>query len=358
MAKRRRLTAPKPEFFETEAAAPRADRKPALPPIAQVAGDSAATAALGELSATLQAARDEGRLIQSLAPEDIDAGHLVRDRLVAEEDDLQVLETSLRARGQQTPVEVVDRGPEAAPRYGLISGWRRLTALRRIARDVPQTRVLALVRAPRGASEAYVAMVEENEIRVGLSYYERGRIVEEAVTQGVFPDRRRALQALFANVSRAKRSKIGSFAAIAAALDGTLRFPTALGERLGLDLARYLAEDPARIPALRSALSAAPAATADEEQARLAAAMAPVPSAGSGETGQEPADPAAQASEGRGADPAPASDVPAQSKAVRSPVAIVYDPAQGRLVLSGPGVDADLQLALRRWLAARGQAPE
>ena len=50
-------------------------------------------------------------------------------------------------------------------------------------------------------------MVEENEIRVGLSYYERARIVAKAVAQGVFETEKQALQRLFHTASRPKRSK-------------------------------------------------------------------------------------------------------------------------------------------------------
>jgi hypothetical protein len=40
--------------------------------------------------------------------------------------------------------------------------------------------------------EAYLAMVEENEIRVGLSFYERARIVARAAEAGVFERHRGA----------------------------------------------------------------------------------------------------------------------------------------------------------------------
>lgn len=365
MAKRKRLTAPNPDYLAGQAPLSAPETRPALPPIAQVAGDTAAAAALSELSRTLQEARDQGRLIQALPLDQVDAGHLVRDRLEADAEDLAVLEASLRARGQQTPIEVVDRGPGAQPRYGLISGWRRLAALRRIVADVPGTTALALVRAPRTASEAYVAMVEENEIRVGLSFWERGRIVEQAVAQGVFADRRAALQTLFANVSRAKRSKIGSFAALVAALDGALRFPTAIGERLGLDLARLLAEDPGAAGRLRAALTATPAASAEAELARLADAARPAPA--------PPPDPVPETDPQPEArpDPQPQGGVPAAPAAVPdgpppapdpvpqagSPIPRVdasFHPSRRTITLSGPGVTPALMAELQDWLARRG----
>ncbi|MFD1810536.1 hypothetical protein ACFSHQ_27630 [Gemmobacter lanyuensis] len=99
-------------------------------------------------------------------------------------------------------------------------------------------------------------MVEENEIRVGLSFYERARIALKAVEAGVFPDDRSALRSLFASASRAKRSKIGSFLTLVRALDGALRFPEAIGERLGLQLAQALEADPGLASRLQLALQA------------------------------------------------------------------------------------------------------
>ena len=79
-------------------------------------------------------------------------------------------------------------------------------------------------------------MVEENEIRLGLSHYERARVAARATERGVFPSEKAALLALFATASRAKRSRIRAFLDIYHALDGSLRFPAALPERLGLRL--------------------------------------------------------------------------------------------------------------------------
>ena len=51
-------------------------------------------------------------------------------------------------------------------------------------------------------------MVEENEIRADLSFFERARIVRRAVEGGVFGSEKQALQSLFSAASYAKRSKI------------------------------------------------------------------------------------------------------------------------------------------------------
>ena len=74
-------------------------------------------------------------------------------------------------------------------------------------------------------------MIEENEIRLGLSYFERARIVVKLVEQGVFGTGRAALQTLFRSASRAKRSKIGSFLPVVRRLEDVLRFLEALWAR-------------------------------------------------------------------------------------------------------------------------------
>ena len=132
--------------------------------------------------------------------------------------------------------------PGALP-YGLISGWRRLQALKALHAATGEPRfatVQALVRRPETAADAYVTMVEENEIRLGLSHYERARVAALATARGVFPTEDDALRALFATASRPKRSRIRAFLEIFHALDGCLRFPAHLPERLGLALVERL----------------------------------------------------------------------------------------------------------------------
>ena len=270
MAKRKRLTPAR----MTEAPAPEVKSmpsRPALstrPPIADVAHDAAASAALSEVAQELSTARTEGRLIQKVPLSSIDPQFLVRDRVVMDDEDMAALVASLTARGQQTPIEVSDLG---GGRYGLISGFRRYTALCEISAKAPDIdTVLAVVRAPKEAAEAYEAMVEENEVRVDLSFYERGRIVARAKDTGAYRTDALALSKLFAHVPRARRSKIGSFVSLVRALDDDLRFPAALSEKLGLALAKQMGSDPGFVERVKAALSVTPAATADEEVTMLA----------------------------------------------------------------------------------------
>lgn len=319
MAKRKRLT---------PFGAPEAEDLPEIivpsvrPPIADMAGASAATAAMEEMAATLRAAREGGRLVLSLPLDQIEAGYLVRDRIASDPEEMAALVESLRARGQQTPIEVAQIGPE---RYGLISGWRRLSALRQLEAEGTETvSVLALLRKPDQASDAYVAMVEENEIRVGLSFYERARIAAKAVEAGVYPDDRAALRALFAAASRAKRSKIGSFLTVVRALDGALRFPESIGERLGLQLAQALEADTELGARLQADLVKVPAPDAATEQARIAKAMQ-----------------------------APKSALTAVVETIEPVPGLRLRAEKGRVVIEGKRADAALTQRLADWLKAQ-----
>lgn len=279
MAKRKRLTPAQPDYLDDSAVSETKSllraglASGAAPPIAQVAGDASAIAALQEVSEVLAAARAEGRLLQRLSLDTIEVGYLIRDRLEVEEEGLGHLIESIRLNGQRSPVEVAEIAPGV---FGLISGFRRMAALKRLHEETGEPQfgvVLALIRRPDTAEDAYVAMVEENEVRLGLSYYERARIAAKAVEQGVFTTEKAALQRLFSAASRSRRSKIGSFLAIYHELDTALRFPAALPERLGLALAKLIEQAPDHVALLREDLIRSAAKTADEELALLAQAV-------------------------------------------------------------------------------------
>jgi len=290
---RRRLTPP--PHTAGAANVPHAEHGgPALPPapapIARIAADAASSAAAQELAATLETARTTGRLVMDLPLDAIAPDHLVRDRLPAEDAEMAALRESLRAPGQRTPLEVTPlavTGAGALP-YGLISGWRRLVALKALHAETGAPRfatVQALVRRPESVRDAYTAMVEENEIRLGLSQYERARVAALAAARGVFESEEAALRALFATASRPKRSRIRAFLEIYHALDASLRFPAHLPERLGLALVERLrAGEADRIAA---ALAAADPQSPAAELATLAGLVQPPKARSAPEPGRE-----------------------------------------------------------------------
>ena len=331
---------------------------PSSPPIAQVASEAATRAALDEVTDELRNARRQGRMIESLPLEAIEDAYLVRDRLMQDDEDMEALLASLRARGQQTPIEVTALpDPGNGPAYGLISGWRRLYALNRLYKETGEARfssVKALVIAPESAQEAYVAMVEENEIRANLSLYERARIALRAAREGIYPTPRHAVLGLFASAPRAKRSKIGRFVTLVEALDGRLAHPTAIPEKLGLDLARALSEDAGLRARLETRLLRDPPRDAAEEL-RLLAEFARKPAAPEtipGETSEtEP-----KKDTDRDIDTAPDRAAPPLPPGEVLPgLRVRFDRARHpRIELSGAKVDDTLFRDLWEWLVARG----
>ena len=332
MAKRKRLIQPSavdlPHSPASSDPAPYAGSPRHRAPVADMVGAASAVAALEELSDDMRRARSEGRMVLRVALDKIDIGYLVRDRILLDEEELGVLEASMEVRGQQTPLDVVDLGGE---RYGLISGLRRLTALQRLQGRTGEARfaeALCLVRQPADSPQAYLAMVEENEIRSGLSFYERAAIVSKATGQGAFPDTRAALRGLFGSVSKAKRSKIGSFIAIFEKLDTALAHPVMIPERLGLALSQAIEADPAFAPALTRSLKAEPDRDVARERAIIEGALQ---AATRGEATPKPAPERTEAAPG-----------------------VFLEAKAGRVVLRGPGVDAKLRDAIAEWLAERG----
>lgn len=320
MAKRKRLTpasitgdAPAEAGLETKATYPMGVAPGAVTraPIAQVAKDSATHAALDELVAEVDTARSTGRLVQDIALGDIKADHLLRDRMAADPEEMEALKASIAARGQQTPIEVVALEGGG---YGLISGWRRLQAVTALGLHTIQ----ALIKPIAGAADSYVAMVEENEIRADLSFYERARLACEAARLGVYPTAEQAVVALFAHAPPAKRSKIKSFIRIHVELGDALRFPAAIPEHVGLALTKAMAGDAGLAKRLKAALRAATAEDPAAERKVIEVALR-----------------------------APGAMRPAATEVAPG---IILDARQGRVVLSGKGVTPALQTALRDWL--------
>jgi len=288
-------------------------------PIAEVAGDTAGRAALEEVAREMTTAETEGRVVKKLPLAAIGIQHLVRDRLVIDEAEMEQLKASLAERGQQSPIDVVRDGA----RYGLISGLRRVLALKALG----ETEVLALVRRPESASEAYVAMVEENEIRANLSFYERANIAVAAVGLGVYRTPKEAVAELFAHASPAKRSKILKFVVLREAIGRSLRFPAAIPEKLGLALATVIEVDRTVALRLSDALRKSPPEDAAAERRTLERALnAP----------RAPRRPA-------GEEIAPG---------------LTFEAKKGRVVLTGPGVDAGFAEAMRAWAVSHAKNAE
>lgn len=347
MAKRKRLTPADPALLNQPAPAGAGGFSfGATAPIAGVVGDAATSAAFDEMSETLTRAREEGRMVLSVPLEQISLDHLVRDRTAMTQPELDALMQSIKARGQQTPIEVMDIG---GGRYGLISGWRRCQALGRLRQEAGEARfgsVLALLRRPDQATDAYLAMVEENEIRVGLSFYERARIVAKSVEQGVFDTEKAALQTLFSTASRSKRSKIGSFLRIVRDLDGVLKYPEALSERTGLVLVKALERGVIEPATLSAALGRCAAGSATAEQTCLASILSRKSEGKSAKKKESNAGLETNSAENN-------ADANAKGGRELAPGVWLHSHPDGILILRGAGLTPAFRSALRNWLASQ-----
>jgi ParB family chromosome partitioning protein len=173
---------------------------------------------------------------------EIDAEALSRDRTLHDAADLDELRLSIARHGLRMPVEVFELAePEGPHRYGLISGFRRLAAFRSLAETATDkarfATIPAFLRAPATADAAYVAMVEENAIRAGISPWEQAMVAVKAARAGAFPGIDVAIDALYASLTKQKRARIRATATVADELDGHLVFPEFLSERQLLRLA-------------------------------------------------------------------------------------------------------------------------
>jgi len=262
MAKRRKLELPNAEDlnkieeeFRSETLTHRA---PGLtPPIAQVAAETAAAVSVIDPAErarqardsadaeTLRTAQEKGLILQELPIHEIAPDDLGRDRAKIDADEMMELRTSIATHGLRLPIEVYELADQSdGKKYGIISGYRRYLATSELAtmsRDKERYQTIkAIIKTPQSLSDAVVAMVEENEIRSNLSHFERGRVAALSAQNGIYVNVEEAVNVLFASASKAKRSKIRSFAQVFEELGDLLTEPETLTERQGLRIANAL----------------------------------------------------------------------------------------------------------------------
>lgn len=281
MAKRRKLEAPSADDLSRIEDEFRRETgpRPAAAPIAQVAAETARSLDLASpadradkaAAEAYRAAKEQGLVMAEIPVTEIDPEDLIRDRAELDQEEMTELRMSIAANGLRLPIEVYELAqPREGMRFGVLSGYRRLLAVRALlalTEDKKYQTIRAIIRKPETVSGAFVAMVEENEIRANLSQFERGRIAAITAQTGAFASVEEAVNTLFAQASRAKRSKVRSFAQIFEDLGDLLVYPDALTERSGLRLAAALRSGAER--ELRDALAAVRPMSADEEWALL-----------------------------------------------------------------------------------------
>ncbi len=173
--------------------------------------------------------------IHHIPLDQIDADALPRDRTAADPAAFEELVASIAAGGLRMPVELfgLAGGDADAPAYGLISGWRRLRAVR-VLRETDRTgafeTIPALLRNPADLAGALAAMVEENEIRADLSPWERAAIAVTARDRGFFESIEAAVDGLYPAAPRQKRTRLRDIAFLVHETDGILAEPETLSQ--------------------------------------------------------------------------------------------------------------------------------
>jgi ParB family transcriptional regulator, chromosome partitioning protein len=171
----------------------------------------------------------------------IDEAALTRDRTGLDAEALAELRLSIAAHGLRMPIEVFELAePRGALSHGLLSGFRRLTAVRALHELTGEARwetIPAFLRAPADLGAALTAMVEENEVRAELSPFERGRIIVAARDQGVFGTIEEAVERLYPAASPQKRARLRTLARLAEEIEGHLTAPEFLTQAQALRLA-------------------------------------------------------------------------------------------------------------------------
>jgi ParB family chromosome partitioning protein len=166
---------------------------------------------------------------------EIEAGALTRDRTGLDAGPLTELEVSIAANGLRQPIEIFPLAdPYDGMTFGLLSGYRRLYAFRNLHERTRQDRyaqIPAFVRERQDLAKSMAAMVEENEIRAGISPYERGLICVYARNEGVFGSIEQAVDGLFPRADRNKRTRLRAIAHFAEEIGGFFSAPEKLSER-------------------------------------------------------------------------------------------------------------------------------
>ena len=165
----------------------------------------------------------------------IDCGAITRDRTNLDPEAMRELERSIEASGLRQPIELFERNhPYEGRTHGLISGHRRLVAFRNLHKLRGGDRwatIPAFIRGSTDMATAFAAMVEENEIRAGISPYERGLIAVRARDDGAFGSIEDAIEGLYPTASRYKRLRLRTVAHFAETVGSFFKTPAKLSER-------------------------------------------------------------------------------------------------------------------------------
>jgi len=176
---------------------------------------------------------------------------ITRDRTYLDKPDYEELRFSILKHGLRQPIEVftlpdpTDEEREAGQTYAVISGMRRYTAFEDLnANFVPGkfASIPALIRPFTTVPEALRLMVEENELHAPVAPWDKGYLIIECITDGIFATIDDAIAALYPGADATKRSRLRSFAIVYRDLEGVMKGPQTLSIRQMIRLAAAIRE--------------------------------------------------------------------------------------------------------------------
>lgn len=170
--------------------------------------------------------------IEHIPLDHIDDHAFLRDRLELDPQDLIDLQASIFTQGLHHPIELAPLDGE--PPFGLISGLRRITAIRALHAEFTGPRwatIPAIIRAPASLPEALARMAAENENRAPITPWEKGHFLIRTVDTRVFDTLDAAVDGLFPYQSRQSRSRLRGWASVVQEFYGLIATPRLLTAR-------------------------------------------------------------------------------------------------------------------------------
>lgn len=156
----------------------------------------------------------------------IGADALIRDRSVTDAEADSELAASILAQGLRQPIELWELPDDEGegPRYGLISGFRRLAACRLLEHAT----IPAFIRSPATGLDLYTLMVAENEMRAQITPWEKGALAFTLLRSGRFPNADTVIDHLFSSLGRQKKHRLRSILMVVEEFDGCFSTPERL----------------------------------------------------------------------------------------------------------------------------------
>ncbi len=208
------------------------------------------------------ALRKAGQVIRLLPLGDVHSTLLTRERMSAEDVELDELVTSIRDVGLSNPIRVLER-PDGGG-FELVQGHRRLSAYQRLFEETGEEEwalVPATVMAdgPADVAGLYRRMVDENVVRKDISFAEMAYAAKNFAADPATgtSDVDKAVAELFKSASYSKRSRIRTFVSLLDKIGDSLRHPTEIPRNLGVALDAAIKNRPALIAEIKSALNGA-----------------------------------------------------------------------------------------------------